>query len=49
MQYRIEREGAMHVVYSNQTGLPQMRSLRRINCRDWINTNTEVEYESGTN
>lgn len=45
MQYRIEKEGAMHKVYSNQTGLVQFQSLKRINCREWINSNTQVETE----
>lgn len=43
--YKIEREGAMHVVVSTQTGLPQMRSLKRINCREWIKENTEPQHE----
>lgn len=45
MQYHIEKEGAMHIVYSNQTGLVQFQSLKRINCRDWVKTNTEVADE----
>lgn len=45
MQYRIEKEGALYVVLSNHTGLKQMSSLRRSNCKDWITNNTTVETE----
>jgi hypothetical protein len=35
----------MHIVRSNYTGLAQFRSLKRINCREWIKENTKETDE----
>lgn len=35
----------MHKVVSNFTGLTQYTSLKRVNCRHWIEDNTNVETE----
>lgn len=43
MQYRIEKEGAMHKVVSNFTGLTQYKSMSRKQCRWWIEDNTQTE------
>lgn len=44
--YEVKKESGQWVVKSTRTGMVQFRSLRRINCTDWVKLQTGQLKES---